>query len=129
MYRWWVLSAGPSCPGDRVPSPADGEVGGDAEDAGVGGAGDGPVAVADDAAGAAGDRPVGGEVDADEELAGPPDVEGKALAAEPEGPRGGGAERGDQRLRVAHFIDAPVAVAEAHAQVGGFAEDQPPLFF
>ena len=48
----------------------------------MGGAGDGPVAVAEDAAGAAGDRPVGGEVDADEELARALDVEGEDLAAE-----------------------------------------------
>ena len=70
--------------GHRVPGAAEGEVGGDAEDAGVRGAGDGPVAAAQQAAGAAGDRPVGGEVDADEEVARAGDVEGEALAADPE---------------------------------------------
>lgn len=59
------LSAGFPSAGERIPRAWDGEVGGDAEDAGAGGAGDGPVAAAQDAAGPAGDRPVGREADAD----------------------------------------------------------------
>ena len=55
------------------------------EDAGVGGAGSGPVAAAQEAAAAAGDRPVGGEVDADEEVARAGDVEAEALPPDPEG--------------------------------------------
>src|SRR6188768_1929287 len=121
-------SAGLLGAGDGVPGAADGEIGGDAEDAGVGGAGDGPVAAAEDAAGAAGDRPVRREVDADEELAGALDVQGEALAADPAGLGSGGAERGDERLRVPNRVDAPVLGTEAQIEVGGPAEDQAALF-
>src|SRR5215204_4195428 len=91
-----------------IPGSAEGEVGGHPEHTRVRGVDHGPVAVAENAAAAAGYRPVGGELDPDEEVAGAADVEAEALATRPEDLRGGPRHRLDQRLGVAYGIDPPV---------------------
>src|SRR5262245_66183783 len=110
--------------GDGVPGPPQREFGRDPEDAWVGGAGDGPIALAEDAAAAALDRPVRREVDPDEEAAGAVDVEGEALASDPQRLRPAFAERRDQRLRVLDLVDPPVLGGVAQGEVGRAAEDQ-----
>src|SRR4051794_8930256 len=104
MRRAARLSASLLGAGYGIPGSAQGEVRRDPEDAGVRGASNCPLAAAEQAAGAAGDRPVGGEVDPDEKIAGAADVEAEALASDPEDPSRRRTQRLDQGLGVANRV-------------------------